>query len=38
MKCKLINPVFKDNYLKNLLEFYGIEDLDEFLIPNSSNI
>lgn len=38
MKCKLVNPVFKDNYLNNLLEFYGVEDLDKFLTPSPSNI
>ena len=35
MKAKLINDNFTENYIPNLLKFYGIEDIEEYLTPSA---
>ena len=35
MKAKLINDNFTENYIPNLLKFYGIEDIEEYLAPSA---
>ena len=36
MKAKLINDNFTENYIPNLLKFYGIEDIEEYLTPSAN--
>ena len=32
MKAKLINENFTENYVINLLKFYGIKDIENYLV------
>lgn len=34
MKAKLINENFTENYVINLLKFYGIKDIENYLNPD----
>jgi single-stranded-DNA-specific exonuclease len=34
MKCQLVNPNFKENYLTNILTHRGVTDIEAFLNPN----
>ena len=34
MKARLINENFTENYVINLLKFYGIKDIENYLTPN----
>lgn len=38
MKCRMENPQILDNYVRNLLSFRGVEDIDDFLNPNKNNL
>ena len=38
MKCRMENPQILDNYVRNLLSFRGVEDIDNFLNPNKDNL
>lgn len=38
MKHRLVNPIIKENYIRNLLTYRGIKDVDCFLNPNDSCI
>lgn len=35
MKCQLVNPNFKENYLTNILAQRGVTDIEAFLNPSS---
>lgn len=34
MKCRLVNTNFRENYIQNLLQTRGIEDIESYLTPN----
>ena len=34
MKYRLVNPEIKENYAKNLIEFKGISNLEEYMNPS----
>ena len=34
MKCNLVNPNFKENYLKNILLHRGVNDIEAFMNPD----
>ena len=34
MKCQLVNPNFKQDYLINILKYRGVEDVEAFLNPS----
>ena len=36
MKAKLINENFTEDYVVNLLKFYGIKNIEDYLTPNSN--
>lgn len=38
MKCRMENPQILDNYVRNLLSFRGVEDIEGFLNPNKDNL
>lgn len=38
MKCRMENPQILDNYVRNLLGFRGVEDIEDFLNPNKNNL
>ena len=38
MKCKLINPNYRENYVYNLLRRRGVEDVEEYLSPSAKNL
>lgn len=38
MKCRMENPQILDNYVRNLLSFRGVEDIEDFLNPNKNNL
>lgn len=38
MKCRMENPQILDNYVRNLLSFRGVEDIEGFLNPNKNNL
>lgn len=33
MNCKLVNPNFKSDYVRNLLKARGVQDVDLYLNP-----
>lgn len=35
MKCQLVNPNFKKNYLENILRYRGVKDVEAFLKPDA---
>ena len=35
MKCQLVNPNFKQDYLINILKHRGVEDVEAFLNPSA---
>lgn len=38
MKCRMENPQILNNYVRNLLSFRGVEDIEGFLNPNKDNL